>query len=742
MRKIVLALVTVMIFLTSPGMVSAEESEKTFQCGKPLYSEELDKEISDFAKNDANMAEKFLVGQTQNLFNIGGINSLSGVVFGNPYCVWAGKETEMSSDGIFTKEERDKIIDPIIKIFSGVYVTLLVLAMMASGLKLSFGSVRGQAIADFWDDAKMWIMSGLFIAAYFPITSLVFELNAGVVLAFKDLLESQGVKSDGFSIMAHHSDFTGSGGAIPVISLIVVVLAEWILAIILNVVYVARKVIILVLLVVGFVAAYSLLFARMRSFFGVWVKELIGNVFLQSIHALILFAFAMMASMGAGVIYKLALMMMFIPLTGIISRWLKLGDDSSRLGSTLTMMGLGGLMTTYMITRQAGNVLRGGNINGTANLRNEMNSDGGITSLGGGTDASMTNISASATGMNSNSWQSTKDMLSNVGGAVFGTAGAVAGPAGAAAMYGLGSKLTGVAAQGARNVLSGGYNAFQTVRSGMKYAGADGSSGFGAMWGNLSARRSFMGDLGESLGSVVGLGVRGRGVGQALSGVSRQRLMASSPEIGGRGMTDAKGSVIPPSFQSLQQQYPGAELRYMQTNRESGFYMKNPNTNSWQPVGAPGAADSTLKSGMARVMDYKLPENPSAFELQSNGSYRFTNESGQSSTAGLQGSNDHLMRTSNAYIVGTGSNTGRVNEAMAAQVASESTVRYEDQSFDASRVNPDSYIAHNISGADTRTRSDKVADRVYQYTEGRRNQTKGWSQQFQQSNRSRNKKIL
>ncbi|UZN01304.1 hypothetical protein OL548_34700 (plasmid) [Lysinibacillus sp. MHQ-1] len=72
--------------------INTEYSLSSFACGKPLISEDVDKEINDYKENDANMAEKFLTSQVQNLFHIGPINGMSTLVFGNPYCIWAGKK--------------------------------------------------------------------------------------------------------------------------------------------------------------------------------------------------------------------------------------------------------------------------------------------------------------------------------------------------------------------------------------------------------------------------------------------------------------------------------------------------------------------------------------------------------------------------------------------------------------------------------------------------------------------------
>lgn len=637
-KKIIVLFLICFLSMSTVTYAAEDASLAGFTCSKGgFFPEEFNEEVDKYKEDDANMAEKFLTSQLQNLWNIGDINGLSTLVFGNPYCVWADtalkdeSKIKMSADGIFTSVEKEKIITPALKMFSAVYVALMALAMMLSGLKLGFNSVRGRGLSDFGEDAKMWLISIFFIAGYGIFTNIIFEMNAAIVLSFKALLESQGVKVDQFSIMATWKDTIGVGsGGIPILSFLIVALAEWILAIVLNFVYIARKVIVLVLLILGYMAAYSLLFAKTRAFFGQWMRELIGNVFLQSIHALLLFGMAMFASLGASTIYKLGLMMMFIPLTGMISKWLKIGDTSTKMGSALTMVGLGGVMTTMALTSQAGNIMRGGNMNGGLSTMSSNNSASNETSFGGssiagaggGSDSSITSITTDATGATSDSWNNSKNMLSNIGGAVFGAAGAVAGPGGVMLANKAGRAITGALVQGPRNMISGANSAVQTFKSAKGFTDGTGKTGFKAMMGNLGEKRAFYGNMGESLGAMVGAGAAGRTMGLGMSGVSRQRLSATSVANGGRGMmTDASGNAVPTTMQGMSKQYPGANMQFVQTNKGSSMWVQSPNQD-WKQVGLTGAADPSLKRGEARVMDYKLAESNASYQLQPNGSYK------------------------------------------------------------------------------------------------------------------------
>ncbi len=882
-----LLLLLIMSLLLSPVTAYADKDTKekdtgyslaSFSCGEPLISKEVDEAIDDYKENDANMAEKFLTSQVQNFFHVGPINGMSTLVFGNPYCIWAGKDAKMSADGIFTGDEREKIIEPLLKMFGSVFFLVLTLAMLLTGLKTMGNSVRGQAMDEFWNDAKMWLVA-LFLAFFYnDWTNWLFQINAAVVLDIQELVKSNTDNLNNFSVMSSISDFIpGAMG-----SFLIVALGEWVLAGILNVVYLARKVVILLLLVMGFVAIYSLMFAKTRAFFGNWLRELIGNVFLQSIHAIVFYAMIMFTSLGASVFFKIGLMIMFIPVSGMISKWLNIGDSSSKLGSSLTMVGLGGMASTMMLASQAKSIMYGGSVSsngGAFNNSSSNNSTGdSLTNLASSiaNDSASTSISSSASGMNSSAFNMAKEASTKLGAVVGGGAGIVAGPIGAVMGAKVGGLVGGGLVQAGRNMTVGMSNLHSNFTQARKFSNENGE-GFKALmsrnasFDTLNARRQTMGNFGESIGVMLA-GQRGaslgRSAGFALSGVSRQRL--ASEMSASFNMRDSVGNLQPTTFSALSQKYPNADMKWMQTNQGSAFYVST--SEGWRQVGLTGAADSSLTAGQARVMDYKLADPALNYEYQSNGTYKalsqlseasvsstindsassyatsgssissvpsfedamkgghiatplgtpmnssistesiasngalgndsisinqpsvshsgeealsMTNASGMESiatasgisqstmtdsvtsasdvsqspmsesvisgnsmsndtqtssgisgsetlntlpphsvqgsqsgnqkmeTVGLQGSTPSVMRKSEAYIVNTGESNLAMNPKTVEQVASSKAIRHQDAGFNAKKVNPDAYVYHNVEGADTRTNSDRAADKVH-----------------------------
>ncbi|WP_031417307.1 type IV secretion system protein [Lysinibacillus sphaericus] len=686
------------------GNQNTSEADKatTFNCpGGALISKDVNNAVDKFKDEKANLPEKFIASQLQNFWNIGDINSLSTLIYGNPYCVWADsilrKESSivMSSNGIFTQAEKEHVIDPILKMFQASYIYILVLAIMVSSVKTMLNSTRGRAMSDLGDDAKMWVASAGFILFYPKITGILFELNAALVLSLKSLLESKGVNLDSFSLIASWKDlFIGDVSPLP-LSYIMVIFAEWVLAAVLNGVYILRKILIGLLLVLGFVAAFSLLFARTRPFFGAWLKELCSNVFLQSVHAIVLYTMILMSSVGvsvstnfisplfdsgpvlltattdeydmtktgAGTFFKLIMMAAFIPVTGLITRMLKMGDSTSKLGTAMTMLGVGGFMSTYNLTKQAGSVITGGSVfssmsnslSGGDSTNQSFNNTVGTNSP---SDSNTTSITMNALGNNSTPWKATKDAISKgVGISTAIGGGMILGPPGAQAGFKLGSKSAELLMQTPRSIGFGVKGISDTLKNAKQYSGPNGVGMKGVM-GNLAARRQFFGNMGESVGVMVGQGAFGRQLGQIASGVSRQAIASLPMEQGGMMFKNSNGLPALGTFQNLAHHYPNEKIQFIQNNQGSGFYLNDNGT--LRQIGLTGAADPSLENGVSRVIDYKFRAPNSDIQLDNKGSYSPGSQIALNNSA-LPSYNDALSRMSSTT---TASNVGGLPSSM------------------------------------------------------------------------------
>ncbi|KZS44900.1 hypothetical protein ABER99_20575 [Paenibacillus glucanolyticus] len=734
--------------LMPPGTTSVDGEGKLFS------DEKLEQMKKD--KEDASLTDGIMLGFILSLFNAVHISSLPTLIFGNPY-----GDSGTLNYGIFSVGEMEKIINPILGLLTGLYTLILTAAIMVSAAKFGLKAYSPQAKADFWTDINMWVLSAFFMGSFWLIFKVMMSINLALVSSMFDTLKATGADANGVSLIASAGNFN-LGNAI-------VYLAEFGLTLYLNIIYIARKVIIIFLVVLSPFAAYSLIFAKTRAFFGTWMKELAGNIFLQSIHAITIFVFAQLSSLagegGAEIyatIYRLGLLIMFIPITGMISRWLNLGDSSSKLGQTATMMGAGSVAGAMMLAKGAGNMLGGKRAGGAMSGAMTGGMTGGMApgsgSMSGsapdmGSDAGMTALTMAAKG--GSGWQKFKNIAGGVGAVAGGAVGLTMGPAGVAVGAKLGGTAVKGAMQGARNVSAGVKNssmmatsaffpegvksAYQSASGSgfftkMRSMGSTGKENFSDMWNHLGERRRFMGNMGEALGSTVGAGAVGQKLGHMFSGASRGRVQGASEMFG--GMNDM-------TLPKLAQKYAGQNVTWEQNNSGSAFYAQT--ANGKQRISNYGAADPTLKKGETRVADYKFPGHNEKFERQPNGSYKLSMpQSSQGHTYGPNavegpigmsgGSNEHIARTSGAYIRGADGS------------------RFEDNRVDAAKITPDNYFSHNIKGTDRRDWSDKGADLLSRKTKASTeytpptNQTKKLStianQAVRERARTKNKVVL
>jgi hypothetical protein len=712
-------------------------------------------DMLDKAEKDANLMNGFIIGQANNLFKIPGINSIQNLVFGNPYSTWGfGKDpSDQLVDGIFYQSELKQVINPLIATFSGVYATILMLAIMMSALKAGMKAHSPQSKEDFWKDVHMYVASAFFMGLFWMLFHTLMALNWGIVQGVGSTLKSLGKPLDGVSIIA---TATNDGTYKFKMGDLFVFLAEWGLAAYLNFIYIARKIIIVLLCVMSPFAAYSLLFAKTRSFFGTYMKELTGNIFLPAIHSMILFVFVQMAgNLGQGMgptIFKLGMIIMFVPITGMVSKWLNLGDSSTAMGRTATALGMAGIGGAMMLSRGVMNM--SGKGRASAGGVNPAGSGDGGTETPGGTGVSMGNDSGasvlSRAAEGGSVWNKIKKAGATAGAVVGGTIGSPFGAGGVAAGAVMGSKAVTGLLQGSRDSLSGVSGAFRTIRNaGLgTETGANGKPkwSFGNIankWGDLAERRAMMGDLGESVGKIGGgagaalgwtmggpigaaalgaignkLGSGGRAMGQMLSGVSRQKAFeAGKGTINPDGTMSAKG-LTPEQIVGDQDNFSrfmngpngGGEARWVQTDTRSWYEAKNKD-GGWERIGGYGAGDASLKGGSMRMMDYNLRAPGEQWNRQENGSY--TRNVQHPAVLDDKGRVQEKARTEREMVGMSGSTAtlGRKSEAYIADTSGNKL--HSDNSYDTRRVNPNEYFNHTQLGkVDAKGKSTAGDDRV------------------------------
>lgn len=672
-----LILIISSVFIPAPAFADS--------CGGELVDDETRQKIED-AKDGASMADKFLVGQVQNLTSIGSINSLQNLVFGNPYCVWAKDET-MAPDGVFTVNEREKIINPVFKMLGSVYATVITLAIMISAMKMGFRAHTPQSRADFWEDVMYWVLSAIFLASFTQFTDILFALNTGFVQSFASLLTGPGGPGlDGASVIAGADGYS-------VGDILFVFLAEWILALIMNFIYIARKVVILLLMIMGAVAAISLLFAKTRYFFGVWLKELCGNIFIQSIHAVILYAFIMMSANGAGTIAKLGMLGMFIPLTGMLSRWLNLGDSSTKLGNILTLTGMAGIGGAIMLARHSGRVIRGAR--GTDGVTSPAGASGNVGTPGSGSlitaGGADDGVAGRISAMSQNNAIMTfgKGVAGVIGASMGAAAGVALGPGGVAMGTYIGHKIGRGTVQVGRNVTVGSAELVNAFRDRIR---SDDRS--------LSAKREHYGRVGEAIGTMFSMGGLasgefGRRVGHALSGVSPRRIAIEEGY---------------PNSSNIQELEGGKSAKFIQDRDRSYIAVEDPLEESgFRRITPYGAGDLTLEKGQTRMMDIVV-SRPDDYKVQTK-----SIEVERDSTILDHHGNPFKIKEPVA-VPNHGSEISKPGSSFNFQVKSDPYIldvnnqKIKDTRFNPRNINLDAYIAHTST---PQTMSNRIADIKY-----------------------------
>ncbi|MFJ7983490.1 hypothetical protein ACIQ1D_24995 [Lysinibacillus xylanilyticus] len=539
---------------------SKTESSKKACVGALKETETTDK-VDDFRDKRATINEKYSLDLAELAFNAVNVNTLNQLIFGNPYCIWFEskddkKESPALTYGLFPTSIKEKAIDPIFNIITAISVLLFCISILISGLKMMYSFTFSQRF-NIGEEIFRYFITGTLLMCYWMGVDYIFMFNNAIVTSVSDVLESQGMKLGSFSLIASQDEFNFTD--------MLVLFTEWIMLLFLNLVYMFRLFLITVLLLLGGFAIVGLHFEKTSKYFGMWLIDFVGAVFMQSIHAIYFAVIMMFVNLNTlGIFYKMVLLFLFLPMSSM-------------------MLSIMGMSTATMTVRGAQSMT-----NSAAKLLAAKRMLKGKTSFAkpqGGKTA----ISALAEGSNSSAWNKFKGSAQLAGAIMGGTAGAVIGGGGSALGATIGSNMVGSALQAPRNITAG-VKGIMDTRSKVKDKSLN--------LNNISDKRQYFGSMGESLGVMVGQGQIGRKIGYRLSGVSKDRLLNSS-ELGGLRSVN---------LSDIAAKFPEAKIQFQQTNEGSGFYLEdNGNMKLISPM---GEADTRLKDGVTRTVDF-MPTDPS-----------------------------------------------------------------------------------------------------------------------------------
>lgn len=295
------------------------------------------------------------------------------------------------------------------------YFTLVIAAFILIGAFISLYirgnmSIVNPRVRVELKDAFMGIFGALFILTIFPLLwSAAMDLNYAFVNYF------QGFSENSVNFGNYLAGGSGSIAAI-IISIAWLVVEIWF-----NTYYIVRAITVALLYVFAPIFIISLAFGgKYSKIFGNFLKEILGALFIQSIHAAVIAFLSAAIDMGSpqSGIWSLMMLLSVIPLSNMLRKQiLGLGGDS--IGSTAAR-GEKGMMMGAMIGGGAAVAMGGAGL-GFLKDRYESKKSGGAQGgpggPGGGTNMTTNNTSKSSEGqpstMGDGTGESMRDFSSN-----------------------------------------------------------------------------------------------------------------------------------------------------------------------------------------------------------------------------------------------------------------------------------------------------------------------------------------
>jgi hypothetical protein len=321
-----------------------EEFHDRLDPREPFLSAQKKMEMEQALK-EADFADHLMADWMLQLMNSIDLHSVESLVFGSPGEIWWDQRSYGKMlYGTFHEQEVSQIIQPTVQMFLLLFVVGLCGAILYSTLKIGANPHNPNTKYEFAENIKSWFISGIFFASYPTILDLIFGLNESIRMTFYEWSNYHA----SFSYIADTTFLPEKA-----FGSITLAFVEFIIVAYLNFIYLARKFVLMLLIVIGPVIGICLFYTRLRSVAGTWFREMIGNIFIQSIHAILLFM--MVSSTGfmyAGPFAKLAWLFLLIPVSGMIGQWLGLNRGGSQVEQKLHYIGLGSISGMSRLSRE------------------------------------------------------------------------------------------------------------------------------------------------------------------------------------------------------------------------------------------------------------------------------------------------------------------------------------------------------------------------------------------------------
>lgn len=252
-------------------------------------------------------------------------------------------------------------------IFQGFAWTLIAFAMVKALIQRNLSTINPSMRISLIESIQNLMITGFILANIFPLINMFLFLNVKVVAIFATLAPD-------FTNLSGMNNYSNA------ISGIILQFFYLVISLYLNFVYILRSITLAILIAMAPLFVVTLAFGgKWKALFGMWMRELLSNIFIQSFHAFILGFFVTTTITSRG-IEGLVVAFAMIPLTEFF-RSIVMGGG----GGITHQLGLGAVSTGASML---GGIAKSNQGSKNGNSNSSGGSGGGGGSEGGSSGAS------------------------------------------------------------------------------------------------------------------------------------------------------------------------------------------------------------------------------------------------------------------------------------------------------------------------------------------------------------------
>ncbi|MEZ2368525.1 hypothetical protein [Bacillus sp. RCC_6_1] len=276
-----------------------------------------------------------------------------------PVLVFGGEGTEgkgTNLDFLFSGNSLTKVLDTGMPVMFKLVAFCVLVSVVITAAKYSATAINPNNRTALIEYAKDLMIISIFLWHLDYFYTLIFEINSWIIIEFRDAVNvaSGGDFDPDKGTKFLQPGFGGAGLTITELGLkghendymfiIFGLFIEAGLIVWANFYYLMRAVSLYVLMLIGPLMVGMWLFPQKKQQTLYWIREFIGAVFIQAIHAITLWLIIFLIGAANSPLIKLILLAMFIPIGEIVKSFIGLSTNASggihRAG---TMMGMGAL---------------------------------------------------------------------------------------------------------------------------------------------------------------------------------------------------------------------------------------------------------------------------------------------------------------------------------------------------------------------------------------------------------------